>query len=89
MTHIDKRDLRPVKVICNTELEVRAVKDFLEEKNMANTKPFVHSEDNMKDFKPNSKYNYIVADFGNEDFMIEVLERFKELSLNIKIIDLR
>lgn len=88
MTYIDKNHLKPVKLICNTELEVKAVTDFLSNYNMAGMDPFVPEQDDMKDFEPEDEFNYAVADFGNTEFMIEVLERFKELGIDIKIIDM-
>jgi hypothetical protein len=88
MTYIDKNHLKPVKLICNTELEVRACKEFIESYNMSGMEPFVPEQDDMKDFEPEDEFNYAVADFDNTEFMISVLERFKELGIEIKIINI-
>jgi hypothetical protein len=89
MTLIDKKNLRPIKLICNTEIEVVASTEFLSNYNMAGMNPFVPEVDHMKDFEIEEDYNYAVADFGNTEFMIEVLEKFKESGVDIKIIDMR
>jgi len=87
MTQINKDHLKKVQVICNTELEIKTVKEFLEKFGMAGMTPIIIEED-IETFIPLEEYNYTLADFGNLEYSTKVFNRFKELNKELKIIEL-
>lgn len=85
MTKIDPKDLLPVLVICNTELEQRATDEFIKNYNMLGMKTIL-LECEVEDFDPSDDHNYVLADYGNVLLLEQMTEKFEDLGKRLKII---